>query len=78
MIFNFAITFDIIILTLPGLTQLIYFKKTIVQELGAHKLLIFYSLDYPTNVTPTLITEKYPKFNLLLKKKHLRKHIIGE
>jgi hypothetical protein len=49
-----------------------------VQELGAQKLLFFYSLDYPTNVTPNFNNIKHPKFNLSLLKKHLRKHIIGE
>ncbi len=56
--FNFDKTFNIIILTLLGLTHLYIFKRTIMQKLGAQKLLIFYSLDYPTNVTPNLNNRK--------------------
>jgi len=68
--FNFSITFDTIILILLGLTQHVHFKKkTIVQELGAHKLLIFYSLDYPTNVTPTLNNKKTPEIQYFAFKK---------
>jgi hypothetical protein len=45
-----------------------------VQELKAQKLLIFYFLDYPTS-----IIGKHPKPNLLLlKKTHLKEHIIGK
>jgi hypothetical protein len=29
-----------------------------MQKLGVHKLLIFYSLDYPTNVTPNFNNNK--------------------
>jgi hypothetical protein len=48
-----------------------------MQELRAQKLLIFY---FTTQLMwhPTSILEKHPRFNLLPKKKHFRKHIIGE
>jgi hypothetical protein len=36
------------------------FKIIIVQELQAHKLLIFYFLNYPTNVTPNFNNKKTP------------------
>jgi hypothetical protein len=34
------------------------FLKTIVQRLGAQKLLVFYSLDYPIKVTPSFNNKK--------------------
>jgi hypothetical protein len=50
-----------------------------VQELGAKKVLIFYSLDHPTNVTPNFNIKKHLTFNLLfLKKEHHKKHVIDE
>ncbi len=43
-----------------------------VQELGAWKLLIFYSLDYATNVTPNFNNRKHLILNFLLFKKILK------
>jgi len=34
------------------------FLKTIVQRLGAQKLIVFYSLDYPIKVTPSFNNKK--------------------
>jgi hypothetical protein len=39
-----------------------------VEGLRAQKLLDFYSLDYPTKITPNPKDKKHPKFNPLLKK----------
>jgi len=48
-----------------------------VQELEAQKLIIFYSLDYPINVTSISIIEN-TLHSIFCLKKNLEKHIINE
>jgi hypothetical protein len=56
------------------------FKKTIVQILGAQKLLVFKPLDYPTKVTPNFNSRKTFSIQSFAQKKILKKYdwsIIG-